>query len=838
MKRSTPYQKLPWSGGVNTSVDPGVLNDNELVLADNVVFNIAGSRLKRDGLTYFDSDIPAPATRSSAGTTRTLKFTDNGITLSSAQTDEKLVVGEKINVTGLTNYNVTNGVILSLTTIGTEDFITYTAVGSLTEAETVATGGVVERSAKILNFRDYWRYDTANDIQAQLGMAVTSQGFVFRYDSQGRRVQIHGQEQVTTVTVPTPTGVAEIYRTSIQGAGAITSGEYFTFSNAANQTNYYVWYNKDGAGGNPNLVGATGIEVAILAADGSASVTTKTNTALQAFSAHFTTQVVGVEIIFTNVRVGVATDIDDGTSGFTVSVDTQGSFALTSGEYFNLYAGNNTTKYYVWFNIADAGGDPMLASSTGIEVELVGNETNLEIAEAIKLVLDDEADFSATRLNNVVTITATAPGITTASSDGNTGLTVATTESGATVPVIDAERVQTIVFNNRFLIYFNTLGDKPIMYYPEDSAKYELVPGSPDASFVTEYLSRLWVNKKTDPHRLEYCSTADHTEWGGTGDSGALDISPGDGDPEGLTTAYAFKTTLFTHKKLKMYRVDGTTPENFAVNPVSGPGAESQFVAPIDEDDVIFTSKKGFHTLIATDQFGDTSSNYLSAKIQPTFTGWNQNRLKSLQSIYIPELNSVAFGVSSRGQQENDELWFYNTTFKAWYRWPNISCEAVSRRLVANTNRLILGTTNGRLIQAQSGDYYDFDEQAITYKVKTGTIYPGNNPQSWKAFRALTFFYKPKGDFVFTAKVKIDNQQVQVLTFEQVAPSDRLGVDFILGSSLLGVDGVLAPYTFYMSGYGRGMTIEIEQSGLNEQVEIYGFTVEYEEEGLRNEVLT
>jgi hypothetical protein len=184
MKRSTPYQKLPWSGGVNTSVDPGVLNDNELVLADNVVFNIAGSRLKRDGLTYFDSDIPAPATRSSAGTTRTLKFTDNGITLSSAQTDEKLVVGEKINVTGLTNYNVTNGVILSLTTIGTEDFITYTAVGSLTEAETVATGGVVERSAKILNFRDYWRYDTANDIQAQLGMAVTSQGFVFRYDSQ------------------------------------------------------------------------------------------------------------------------------------------------------------------------------------------------------------------------------------------------------------------------------------------------------------------------------------------------------------------------------------------------------------------------------------------------------------------------------------------------------------------------------------------------------------------------------------------------------------------------------------------------------------------------------
>ncbi len=116
MRRTQIYRIMPWVGGINTSVDPGVLNSQELVQADNVQFSSTGARIKREAFEYLDNEIEAPDFRSSSSTTRTLKWTTStliGITLP----DERLVVGERITVTGNANYAAVDTPVLSVTSI-------------------------------------------------------------------------------------------------------------------------------------------------------------------------------------------------------------------------------------------------------------------------------------------------------------------------------------------------------------------------------------------------------------------------------------------------------------------------------------------------------------------------------------------------------------------------------------------------------------------------------------------------------------------------------------------------------------------------------------------------
>jgi hypothetical protein len=56
MARVTKYKPLyPWAGGLNTSVDPIILDPQDLTVADNIVFTNSGSRKKRGGQARYNS---------------------------------------------------------------------------------------------------------------------------------------------------------------------------------------------------------------------------------------------------------------------------------------------------------------------------------------------------------------------------------------------------------------------------------------------------------------------------------------------------------------------------------------------------------------------------------------------------------------------------------------------------------------------------------------------------------------------------------------------------------------------------------------------------------------
>ncbi len=84
---------------------------------------------------------------------------------------------------------------------------------------------------------------------------------------------------------------------------------------------------------------------------------------------------------------------------------------------------------------------------------------------------------------------------------------------------------------------------------------------------------------------------------------------------------------------------------------------------------------------------------------------------------------------------------------------------------------------------------------------------------------------------------KIDNLPAVSTTFEDTVQGDLLGVDFILGGSVLGSNVVYAPYTVPIEGWGRSIQITVENNNLDDQVEIYGYIIEFEPGDISQEVV-
>lgn len=410
--------------------------------------------------------------------------------------------------------------------------------------------------------------------------------------------------------------------------------------------------------------------------------------------------------------------------------------------------------------------------------------------------------------------------------------------TGATAFASNPSRADLRTYNNKLIFCTDGAGNVPKYYDPNGTLEWKDVVGAPDGEFCMEHLGRLFMNDKADPDKLHFCETYDDTLWQGNGDSGALFLGAGDGDHVGISCIKPpFKGRLFVSKGQKEYQIVGETPEEFFVQEMTnGVGAVSHRSAvSVDYEDVYHISRRGIHSISTTDQFGDFAGSYLSREIQPTFNEWTPGKLNLSQGVYLSNKNSVAWIVAEKGQTKPNAVWLFNPTIQSnegapgvWYRWPGVNAQSIATYNSSGTQKVMFGNNAGRLLLSDNGDYTDLTNTAITWRVKTGIVYPDNNPQTLKAFKKFGLLYKPKGAFNFTAYFSVDNGDPQVLVFEQDAGGDLLGSEFVLGSSILGANAQLAPFMKDVSGHGRGCTIEIFQTGTEAQIELYGYIIEYE----------
>jgi hypothetical protein len=372
-------------------------------------------------------------------------------------------------------------------------------------------------------------------------------------------------------------------------------------------------------------------------------------------------------------------------------------------------------------------------------------------------------------------------------------------------------------------------------------------PG-PTCSILREHFGRIFGDDKTNKDRLHFSQTFDPFQWLGGGDSGARDIGVGDGDPIGINgISPTFKGNLFVGKKTKLYRCSGDPMSaEWYVEKVSDSlgFASHNGIAPIDQDDVFFVSDKGIHSLEATQQYGDFQSQYVSIDIQKTFNeSFNRSRLGNVWGAYLANINSVAFAFSSLGSSVNDSLYLYHIPGKAWYTWSNIKCESLIVANDSDKRRFYIGSNTGRVAKTFNGTNYDISASsthtAISYHLKTGLIYPGNNPTLSNGFKRLYLHYKPTGTYSLTATAKVDNFSIpteNILVFSDNSSGDLVGSTFVTGSSVVGYDAIVSTYSRVIDGYGKGVTIEISQSGVDQTVEIQGYSIEYEPSSLATEV--
>lgn len=241
------------------------------------------------------------------------------------------------------------------------------------------------------------------------------------------------RRQAQTVTTIADTGAKEVTDIACVAdvAGSLNS-TYWTFFTASNAIKYYVWYNVDSAGVNPNVPAATGIEVALTAGDSATDVASATLSAIDGSGAAVGTTILTNHVGLTNNLTGVTTDASNGAAspGFTIGVTTQGAASNLNSKYFTLSSVNTGTKaqknFYLWLNVNSQGVDPAPASKTAIPVAVAAGATANAVATAIRAALNAlTGDFVATGATSAVIITNVAFGPVTAAADGvaTTGFT-------------------------------------------------------------------------------------------------------------------------------------------------------------------------------------------------------------------------------------------------------------------------------------------------------------------------------------------------------------------------------------------------------------------------------
>lgn len=153
----------------------------------------------------------------------------------------------------------------------------------------------------------------------------------------------------------------------------------------------------------------------------------------------YTTSLLGVSNLVSatsqlNISNGTTTDtytfvnpVAESTTVQTVA-DVAGSLA---GTYFRVNAAEDATQYYVWYKVSGVGADPALSGLTGIQVDVVTNDTANTVALKTQTELQKLNDFTVTVITNTVYIVNIKKGIATNATANTSGFTVTTLVAGA-----------------------------------------------------------------------------------------------------------------------------------------------------------------------------------------------------------------------------------------------------------------------------------------------------------------------------------------------------------------------------------------------------------------------
>lgn len=374
----------------------------------------------------------------------------------------------------------------------------------------------------------------------------------------------------------------------------------------------------------------------------------------------------------------------------------------------------------------------------------------------------------------------------------------------------------------------------------------------PTGWIVRSHRNRLWVaGASATPDRIYYsgftAGAPDHRAWDTASSAGFIDVFPGDGDSQGITSIFpeVNQGGLYVAKRSKIYFIDTSNADDslWTVRLVSnGIGCVSHNSAvAVDQTDVIFCSDRGVHSLgQVISQAGIIESAFLSADIHSDYQSVLSTSDRSKYSaIWYPKLNSYFLAVAQTAGTLN-RIYGYNVEIKQWYVWkPADSTENTFNFLhlrfngTDKTYQMYGVSDKGHVLEFDQEVFYDesgtatISQFAIPLRVKSAAIYPSAIRLSESHFTDLGFYVSSRNTSSFSVIWSIDNANSQSKAVAQVVLGGNvLGTTPLGPTFLLGEARGIKPYLTSINGVGNAIEIEIQHNDPSD-FQLYGMALKF-----------
>ncbi len=367
-----------------------------------------------------------------------------------------------------------------------------------------------------------------------------------------------------------------------------------------------------------------------------------------------------------------------------------------------------------------------------------------------------------------------------------------------------------------------------------------LSSGAPYFSYSVYHLRRLWVfGFASNPSQLWYTAAGDITDFTGS-DTGTILFDEDDGDRVmGSSLPWQGRLYVFKGPNIgSVWNLSGTTVNTFTKTRMftAAPCVTHRSIITTP-DDIYWASRLGFHSLKATEKFGDTAQTLLSTPIQSTFLSLSEARLDQIVGFYHPSRNIVGWFCPQGGG--NDVCLVYNYVMSLWSIWRFSGFRAPSC-MVAITpttkkSRLYIGGNDGYVYAGDQTLTADENgDQAYAFEVRTPILQrlgDGLTELHEKSIFSVTSFYTPVATpSTMAVTVWVDNYSTATTLVSTKAvtltmPGDLWDVSWIWDQSLWDGRGGNSFDEFIVEGRGRSLQIDWTQNTVGGDIELLGYAV-------------
>ena len=287
-------------------------------------------------------------------------------------------------------------------------------------------------------------------------------------------------------------------------------------------------------------------------------------------------------------------------------------------------------------------------------------------------------------------------------------------------------------------VSFDRFGNALLMFFENTIPYYYLIGGtmtplqipashvlSPPC-FSTVHHNRLWyAGRKKNPHVLTVSAVDDFNSY--TLDSGgfAMTVNDGDGDPVGITgISRPFRGDIYCFKYNSIYRIP-LSDYGYGTQEVTGAvGCVCHNTIINTQNDILFVSPYGIHSLVNTDKYGAIEESTLTYPVYEWFQEEiNWAMAKYMKATYNQDNNCYLLSYPSAGSAFPDKILGLNVTSREMFGPWNIECGALGKYFDSLKMRTLVGVQNKGLGYLNNNINTSFGE-AINVSMKTGIQIP------------------------------------------------------------------------------------------------------------------